>query len=139
MVKTMTETQENGAMAKPARKTGLAHLIASTGYSLAGLVQACGETAVRHELLLGVVHFTALALVALPLGARLALIVCWFVVVIAEFLNTAIEAVVDLASPGRHPLAKRAKDVASAAVFLALVQLGVAWMLVVLYKTDLID
>ncbi len=34
----------------------------------------------------------------------------------AEFINTALEAVVDLASPGLHPLAKAAKDVAAAAV-----------------------
>jgi diacylglycerol kinase len=37
----------------------------------------------------------------------------------AEGLNTAIEAVVDLASPERHPLAERAKDVAAGAVLLA--------------------
>lgn len=34
----------------------------------------------------------------------------------AEFLNTAIEAVVDLSSPEHHPLAKAAKDIAAAAV-----------------------
>lgn len=37
----------------------------------------------------------------------------------AEALNTAIEAVVDLASPARHPLAGRAKDVAAGAVLCA--------------------
>src|SRR5258708_6413012 len=40
-------------------------------------------------------------------------------VLTAEGLNTAIEVVVDLASPGRHPLAERAKDVAAGAVLLA--------------------
>lgn len=124
--------------AKPERKTGLAHLIASTGYSLSGLGMACGETAIRHELLLGVVHFVALALVGLPFVVGLALTVCWFVVVIAELLNTAIEAVVDLASPGRHPLAKRAKDVASAAVFMALLLLGGAWALALLFRFNVI-
>ena len=39
-------------------------------------------------------------------------------VLAAEAVNTAIEAAVDLASPGRHPLAARAKDVAAAAVLL---------------------
>lgn len=38
---------------------------------------------------------------------------------VAEALNTAIEAVVNLASPGRHPLAGRAKDVAAGAVLVA--------------------
>jgi len=39
-------------------------------------------------------------------------------VLAAEAFNTAIEAVVDLASPGRHPLAARAKDIAAAAVLI---------------------
>lgn len=37
----------------------------------------------------------------------------------AEFLNTSIEAVVDLASPAHHPLAKTGKDVGAAAVLIA--------------------
>ena len=37
----------------------------------------------------------------------------------AEFVNTAIEAVVDLASPDKHPLAKIGKDVGAAAVLVA--------------------
>jgi diacylglycerol kinase len=37
----------------------------------------------------------------------------------AEFVNTAIEAVVDLASPTHHPLAKVGKDVGAAAVLIA--------------------
>ena len=40
-------------------------------------------------------------------------------VVVAELLNSAIESVVDLVSPDDHPLAKRAKDVAAAAVLVA--------------------
>lgn len=125
---TTTETPQD---AKPTRKTGIAHLIASTGYSLSGLRMAFQETAIRHELLLGVIHFTALAVLPLSLAVRLVLIAVWFAVVIAELLNTAIEAVVDLASPERHPLAKRAKDVASAAVFMGLVLLGVSWALTI--------
>lgn len=37
----------------------------------------------------------------------------------AEFINTALEAVVDLASPQHHPLAKVGKDVGAAAVLIA--------------------
>ena len=40
-------------------------------------------------------------------------------VFMAEFINTAIEAVVDLASPNKHPLAKIGKDVGAAAVLVA--------------------
>lgn len=53
-------------------------------------------------------------------------------VLVAEMINTAIEAVVDLASPQFHPLAKAAKDVAAGAVFLAAVaSLVVGWLLFV--------
>lgn len=48
----------------------------------------------------------------------------------AEGLNTAIEAVVDLASPGRHPLAEKAKDVAAGAVLLAALAAAVIGLLV---------
>jgi diacylglycerol kinase (ATP) len=48
----------------------------------------------------------------------------------AEGLNTAIEAVVDLASPERHPLAERAKDIAAGAVLLAALAASVIGLLV---------
>jgi diacylglycerol kinase len=48
----------------------------------------------------------------------------------AEFLNTAIEAVVDLASPDKHPLAKVGKDVGAAAVLIAaLAAIGVGLLI----------
>jgi diacylglycerol kinase len=48
----------------------------------------------------------------------------------AEFLNTAIEAVVDLASPDKHPLAKVGKDVGAAAVLIAaLASIGVGLLI----------
>jgi diacylglycerol kinase (ATP) len=49
-------------------------------------------------------------------------------VLIVELLNSAIEAVVDLASPGQHELAKRAKDMGSAAVLISLVNVGCVWL-----------
>lgn len=69
----------------------------------------------------------AVAVVALALGFAfsiapaewLAVVVCIVVVFALECLNTAVESVVDLVSPGYHELAKRAKDCAAAAVFVA--------------------
>lgn len=118
--------------AKPKQKRGLAHLAASTRYSLSGLGMALQETAVRHELILGALHFTALFFVPLDFTVKLLLSCLWFGILVVELLNTALEAVVDLASPGLHPLAKRAKDVASAAVFVALTGFGLAWGVAVL-------
>ncbi len=70
---------------------------------------------------------TAIAMAVLILGLWLhlpardwaILILTTAVVFAAEFLNTAIETVVDLASPGIHPLAKIGKDVGAAAVLVA--------------------
>jgi diacylglycerol kinase len=70
---------------------------------------------------------TAVATVVLILGIWLklpardwaVLILTTAMVFSAEFLNTSIEAVVDLASPDHHPLAKIAKDVGAAAVLVA--------------------
>ena len=62
------------------------------------------------------------ALVILSIGSMVA----------AELANTAIEAVVDLASPQRHPLAQRAKDVAAAAVFVSIVVATAVGLLVFL-------
>ena len=49
---------------------------------------------------------------------------------IAEFLNTALEAVVDLASPQAHPLAKVGKDIGAAAVLIAAINAAVIGLLV---------
>jgi len=52
------------------------------------------------------------------------------IVLCAELVNTALEAAVDRISLEIHPLARRAKDIGSAAVMLALVNAGVVWLLV---------
>ncbi len=47
-----------------------------------------------------------------------------------ELLNTAVEAVVDLASPEKHDLAKKAKDCGSAAVMCILILIVACWIVV---------
>ena len=81
-----------------------------------------------------------LALVLLPtalwldvaLTAKALLIISVMLVLIVELLNSAVEAVVDRVSVELHPLAKRAKDIASAAVFLCLVTVVMVWTLILL-------
>ncbi|MBX5466794.1 MAG: diacylglycerol kinase family protein [Firmicutes bacterium] len=58
-------------------------------------------------------------LVGLPASQFLDLVLAITVVLVAEMINTAVEAVVDLASPEFHPLARVAKDVAAGGVLLA--------------------
>lgn len=63
---------------------------------------------------------------------RALLIGCLILVLIVELLNSAIEATVDRISLDQHPLAKRAKDIGSAAVMLSLVNAAVVWLLILL-------
>ena len=65
-------------------------------------------------------------------GEWLALVLTITLVLVAEAFNTAIEAVVDLASPGYHPLAKVAKDVAAGAVLLTAIASVVVGLIVFL-------
>ena len=51
------------------------------------------------------------------------------IILITEALNTAVESVVDLVTNEWHFLAKRAKDIASAAVFLSLIQAALIWII----------
>ena len=97
-------------------------------------IQTClrDEVAFRQECALAVPHFILLFLVPLSWGARLCLTLLWILLLSVELLNTAIEAVVDLASPAQHRLAAKAKDCASAAVFgvVLLYLLGWAYFLI---------
>jgi diacylglycerol kinase (ATP) len=112
-------------------KSGLRRIVRAAGYSVAGLLAAYRhEHAFRQELFLAVPLVT-IAL-WLPLAARdkALLVASVLLVLIIELANSAIEAVVDLVSLERHPLAGRAKDIGSAAVLLALLNVIAVWVLV---------
>ena len=109
-------------------KKGLTRLWNALGYSRDGLSAAwTNEAAFREEVLL--------AAIAIPLafylgktGVERALLVGSIIfILIVEILNSAVEAVVDKASPEKHELAKRAKDMGSAAVLLSLLNAAVIW------------
>jgi diacylglycerol kinase (ATP) len=112
-------------------KTGLRRVINAAGYSLEGLAAAARhEDAFRQELMLAAV----LIPLGLWLGAngleRALLVGSVLLVLIVELLNSAVEATVDRVSLDDHNLAKRAKDIGSAAVMLSLASLAVVWLLV---------
>ncbi|WP_265946372.1 diacylglycerol kinase [Dechloromonas sp. A34] len=109
-------------------KTGLVRLWNALGYSRDGLAAAWkNEAAFREEVLL--------AAIAIPLAFylgktgidRALLIGSIVLILIVEILNSALEAVVDKASPEKHELAKRAKDMGSAAVLLSLLNAAAIW------------
>lgn len=114
-------------MAKPG-ETGIKRIINAIGYSCLGLKAAYQqEAAFRQELVLIVV----LTPVALYFGSSYAdkaiLIASLIFILLVEILNSAVEAVVDRFGDEHHTLSGRAKDMGSAAVFLAFVIAGLVW------------
>ena len=110
-------------------RTGLDRVVRATGYSLAGLKTAYrGESAFRQEAWFAVVLLPA----AFWLGRSWVEVVLLAgsvaLVLIVELLNSGIEAAIDRVSFELHDLSKRAKDLASAAVFLSLVLCGGIWL-----------
>ncbi len=112
-------------------KTGLRRLFNAFGYSLDGFKAAYKhEDAFRQEVLLAAI-FIPLAFYLEPAAIHRALMIgSVLLVLIVELLNSAIEAVVDRVSIERHELAKRAKDIGSAAVFIALANVVIIWCLI---------
>jgi diacylglycerol kinase (ATP) len=112
-------------------KTGLRRLWNAFHYSLAGFKAAYqNEDAFRQESLLAAVLIPlALFLPAGGVGKAL-MIASVLLVLVVELINSAVEATVDRISLEDHQLAKRAKDIGSAAVLLSLVNLAVVWALV---------
>lgn len=119
-------------MGKPGN-TGLKRLLCATRYSFAGLSWAWRkESAFRQELFL-VIVLTPVAWFLGKSGIERALMIgVLLLVLVVELLNTAVEAVVDRFGDGQHELSKAAKDLGSAAVFVALVNVIVVWALVLL-------
>lgn len=109
-------------------RTGLDRVVRATGYSLAGLKTAYrGERAFRQETWLASVMMPA----AFWLGrtwVEIALLAgSVALVLIVELLNSGIETAIDRVSFELHDLSKRAKDLASAAVFLSLLVCASVW------------
>ena len=125
-------TSYGGRVSKPS-KTGIARIIDATGYSWSGLRAAFKyEAAFRQELCLFVV-LTPVAFWLGESGVEQALMIgSLLLVLIVELVNSAIEAVVDRFGGELHELSGRAKDIGSAAVMIALLNVIVVWLLVVL-------
>ena len=103
------------------KKQGVARIIAAFWYSINGLRAAFNsEAAFRQELALFVFFLPILFYLHVSPVFKALLLFANSLVLIVELLNSAVEAIVDLASPEFHDLAKQAKDIGSAAVMLSL-------------------
>ena len=109
---------------------GLSRIAKATGYSIDGFKAAYKfEAAFRQVFWLNSVLFIAIILIPFDISIKMMLIITSFLSLIVELFNTGIEASVDHTSTNQHPLAKIAKDVGSAAQFLALLLLFVLWLM----------
>ncbi|GAB2180119.1 diacylglycerol kinase [Denitratisoma sp. agr-D3] len=114
-------------------KTGLTRIWNAFNYSLDGLAAAYRhEDAFRQEVWLALVLIPAACLLPAPNLGRALMIASVLLVLMVELLNSAVEAAVDRISLENHRLAKRAKDIGSAAVLVSLVNVAVVWGLVLL-------
>lgn len=92
--------------------------VRSFGYALEGFVTAVTtERNIKVQLCVGAAAVIAGVVLKIDALSWVLVVLCIGLVIFAELVNTAIEAIVDLATQELHPLAKRAKDIAAASVF----------------------
>lgn len=114
-------------------QTGLKRILNAAGYSFDGLRAAfVGEAAFRQLVLLNVVLLPISFMLHVSRAERAILIAVCLLALIVELLNSAIEAAIDRISLDRHPLSKNAKDMGSAAQFVALSMIALVWAVVLL-------
>ncbi|RWU25178.1 diacylglycerol kinase [Pseudomonas alkylphenolica] len=114
-------------------QTGLKRIFNAAGYSFDGLRAAfAGEAAFRQLVLLNVVLIPVALWLDVSRAERAILIAVCLLGLIVELLNSAIEAAIDRISLDRHPLSKNAKDMGSAAQFVALSMVAVIWAVILL-------
>ncbi len=112
-------------------KTGLVRIWNAFRYSLAGLRAAYRhEDAFRQEVWLAAILIPAALLSPAGGLGKAVMIASVMLVIVVELFNSAIEAAIDRISLDRHRLSKRAKDIGSAAVLIALLNVATVWALV---------
>lgn len=115
----------------PHKATGLRRLINALSYSLSGLRLAWkDEAAFRQEVILAIILVPVAFMMPVDEIQRVLLVGSVMLVLVVEMINSAIEAVVDRVSLDIHPLAKKAKDMGSAAVLLALANAILIWIMI---------
>ena len=114
------------------KNKGIKRVFKAFFYSLDGLASSMKyEAAFRQEALLAVILIPASFLLHVPIAQHLVLVASVILVLIVELINSSIEAVVDDISLRNRPLAKRSKDMGSAAVLLSLLNCLICWASVI--------
>ncbi len=115
-------------------KPGLTHAWRASSIALQGLQAAwVHEDAFRQELLVAALAIPVALFSNVAIVGKALLVGSIFLVLIVELFNSALEAAVDHTSLEHHPLAKRAKDIASAAVFMSIMNAVAIWGVIFLF------
>ena len=113
--------------------TGLNRIFNAIGYSYAGLLAAFkNEAAFRQELAVAAILIPVACWLDVGITEKVLLISCLLLVLIVELINSAIESAIDRVGSEPHELSGRAKDIASAAVFLSLLNALIIWLAILL-------
>ena len=105
--------------------------IRSFRYALEGFITAVTtERNINVQLCVGAAAVVAGLVIGIDAISWALIVLCIGIVLFAELVNTALEAGVDLATQELHPLAKRAKDIAAASVFVLSLTAAVVGILV---------
>ncbi|QNX09442.1 diacylglycerol kinase [Acinetobacter seifertii] len=114
-------------------KSGIKRILNATGYSISGFKAAYkNEAAFRQIVLINVVLIPTSFFLDVTRGEHALMVVVCLFAIIVELFNSAIEAVVDRVSLEKHQLSKNAKDMGSAAQFVALSIIAVTWLIILL-------
>lgn len=114
-------------------KTGLKRILNATGYSISGFKAAYkNEAAFRQIVLINLILIPVSFFLDVTRGEHVLLIIVCLFAMIVELFNSAIEAVVDRVSLEKHQLSKNAKDMGSAAQFVALSIIAITWLFILL-------
>jgi len=112
-------------------------LIKNFLYAVDGLKHAIkSETSFKLELAIALIVFPAIYFMPFEFVFKLILFITYFMIMIAELLNSAVENVVDLVTQKKHPLAKTAKDIGATAVLFAVVLHGLCWIFILVHTFD---
>jgi len=119
----------------PEKSEGMKRVWNAFFHSLNGLGSTLKhEAAFRQEMVLALVLIPIAVFLPVGLVGKALMIGAVFAVLIVELLNSAVEWTIDYISTERHPFARRAKDMGSAAVLLSLLNCALIWMLVIGYN-----
>ncbi|RBP33475.1 diacylglycerol kinase [Marinobacter pelagius] len=127
----MSDSIETGNASSLKGEKGIVRILKATRYSMMGLRTAfLNEAAFRQLVLINVILQPIALSLDVSRAERAILMIVPLLSLAIELLNTAVENVVDRVSMELHPLSKNAKDMGSAAQFIGLVMIVVAWLVI---------